>query len=65
MCNYEDKEETSKQECQANVIYMEDDKNCQSTLSRYQVLFTWWPVKLEMKKSSHMWLAKPEILQSD
>ena len=24
-----------------------------------------WPVKLEMKKSSHMWLAKPEILQSD
>ena len=26
-----DKEETSMQECQANVIYM-DDKNCQSTL---------------------------------
>ena len=28
---YEDKVETSKQECQANVIYIENEKNCQST----------------------------------
>ena len=29
---YEDKEETSKWECQAIVISMEDEKKCQSTL---------------------------------
>ena len=36
------------------------DKNCQETKFIYM-----WPLKPIIKKSSHMWLAKPAILQSD
>ena len=67
---YEGKDETSKWECQANVISMEDDKNCQSTLCsdkncKDTKFIHIQPVKPEMKKSSHMQLAKPATLQSD
>ena len=64
---YEEKDETSKWECQANVISMNDknyqsplcsDKNCQ-----YTKFIHMWPVKPAMKKSSHMWLAKAGILK--
>ena len=51
----EEKEETSKQECQANIISIEDDKNCQSN----NCVDMW-----SMTKTSYMWLAKPAILQS-
>ena len=48
---------------------MEDDKNCQSILCDKNCQDTkfifMWPVKPEMKKSSHMQLAKPAIFQSD
>ena len=66
---YEEKDETSKWECQANVISM-DDKNCQSTLCSDKncqdtKFINMQPVKPAMKKSSHMQLAKLAILQSD
>ena len=66
---YEEKDETSKAECQANVISMQNDKNCQSTLcSDKNCQDTkgnhMQPVKPAMEMSSHMQLAKPAILQS-
>ena len=66
---YEEKDETSKQECQGNVISMDDkncqctlcsDKNCQDTMCVYMQ-----PVKPIMKKTNHMQLAIPAILQSE
>ena len=67
---YEDKDETSKQECQANGIIMEDEKNCQSTLCSDKNCWDtkcihMQPVKPAKTKSSYMWLAKPAILQSN
>ena len=53
---YEDKEETNKQKCQANVISKEDDKNCQSNNCVNMQSVT---------QPSYMQLAKPAVLQSD
>ena len=64
---YEDKDETNKWECQAHVISMDDDKNCQSTKSIHMQ-----PVQSAMKssymssvmKSSHVWSVQPAMTQS-
>ena len=55
---YEEQDKTSKQECQANVIYLYDDKKCQSNKSIHM-----WPLQSAMK-SSHMWSVEPAMLQS-
>ena len=67
---YENKDETSKQECQAHFIFMDEDKNCQSTLCSDKNCqdahcVHMWPVKPAMTKSCHMVLAKPAMLQSN
>ena len=63
---YEEKDETNWQECQAKVISIEDDKKCQSTLCSDKNCqdTKYIHMQLAMKKSSHMWLAKPATLQS-
>ena len=61
----EDKEEKSKQEGQANLIYIEDDKNCQSTVCSdkncqdNRFIHMW-----SMTKPNHMQLPKPAMKQS-
>ena len=67
---YKDKDETSKWECQANVVSMEDDKNHQSTLSSDKTcpdtkFIHMQQVQPTMKRASPMWLAKSATLQSD
>ena len=66
---YEDKDETSKQECQAKVISMEDDKNCQNTFcsdknSQDTKCIHMWPVKPSMTNSSPIQLSRPAKLKS-
>ena len=60
----EDKEETSKWECKANVIPM-DDKNCLSTLCSYKNCQDTKFIHMQPVKPCCMQLAKPAILQSD
>ena len=63
----ENKDSISKQECQANVIYREEDKNCQETPNVYM-----WPVKpakeanhiQSVTRSSNRKSVELEILQS-
>ena len=62
---YEDKDEKSKQECQANVIPMEDDKSCQSTLCSGKNCQPFLCDKnSQSSKRVHMWSVKPAMKQS-
>ena len=66
---YEDTDETCKWECQANVTYMKDDKNCQSILCSDKICQSTKSAKSTLcsdknfqdTKYIHMWPVKPAI----
>ena len=53
---YEEKDETCKWECQANVISMKDDKNCLSSLCSDK--------NCQDTKHIHMWPVRPAVKKS-
>ena len=62
---YEEKDEPNKWKCQANIISMEDEKNCQSILCSDKTCQSILCDKnCQSSKCLHMWSVKPAMKQS-